>query len=476
MLKLYNTLTRKKEEFKSIEEGKVRMYNCGPTVYFYAHIGNLRSFTFADTLRRYLEYNGFEVRQVMNITDVGHMTAESLDAESGEDKMEQAMKRENKDPWEIADFYTKAFLEDCRKMNFKEPFKMPKATEHIEDMIKIIKKLIENGYAYIVNGCVYYDVSKFKDYGKLSGNTVEKLKEGAGGRVECNLDKKNHFDFALWIEDPKHIMYWKSPWGVHGYPGWHVECSVMSMKYLGDSIDIHTGGEDNKFPHHECEIAQSEGATGKKFCNYWLHIKHLLVDGEKMSKSEGNFYTLKDLLEKGFSARALRFAYLSSHYRSQMNFTLEGLKQSEETVRKLTDFMDKLKEWKDGEENTRVDNIIEEAKLNFEKEMDDDLNTPGAIAAIFDFVRKINKLMDKGEISRGNSEKIYDTMTGFDQVLGVLEKEKKELPEWAKELIEKRKRLRKEKKWEKADQVRDELKKKGIVVEDTPQGPRYRYA
>ncbi len=475
LLRLYNSLTNKKEEFKPIEKGMVSMYNCGPTVYFYAHIGNLRSFMFADTLRRYLEYKKFDVRQVMNITDVGHMTADdSLESEESQDKMEAAMKREKKDPWQIASFYTRAFIEDSKKMNFKEPFKRPRATEEIDDMIKLIESLVDKGYAYVVKGCVYYDVSKFEDYGKLSGNTVEKLKEGAGGRVGENKDKKNHFDFALWIEDPNHLMGWRSPWGEHGYPGWHIECSVMSTKYLGESIDIHTGGEDNKFPHHECEIAQSEGATGKKFCNYWLHVRHLLVDGEKMSKSTGNFYTLRDLLDMGYEPKALRLFYLKSHYRSQMNFTLDGLKQSQENLKKLHDFVDRIKECEGN--NSNVSEIIEELKKNFEKEMDDDLNTPGAISVIFDFVHDINKMMEGNLISSANSNEILNALEEIDGVLGLLKTETKELPDWAKELIEKREKFREEKEWEKADQIRYELKKKGIIVEDTPKGPRYRYS
>jgi len=475
-MKLYNSLTRKKEEFLPLEDNKVRMYNCGPTVYSYAHIGNLRSFTFADVLRRYLEYKGFHVRQVMNITDVGHMTAESLDAETGKDKMELAAKRENKDPWQIAAFYTKAFLEDSEKMNFLNPYKRPKATETIEEMIGLVEQLVKKGYAYVINNCVYFDISKFKDYGKLSGNTVEKLKQGAGGRVKNNPDKKNQYDFALWIEDPDHLMQWPSLWGEHGYPGWHVECSVMAMKYLGETIDIHTGGEDNKFPHHECEIAQSEAATGKKFCNYWLHVRHLLVNGEKMSKSKGNFYTLRDLIEKGYSPKALRFLYLKAHYRTQMNFTLDGLKEAEENLKSLWDFMDRVEEWNfDYNDNGELEGLTEGAEKGFEREMDDDLNTPGALAVVFDFVKEVNKLMDQKKLSNADSDTVYDLMTRLDQVLGVLERDKQDLPDWAEKLIEKRENFRKEKKWEEADKVRDELKEKGIVVEDTPQGPRYRF-
>ena len=464
MIKLYNTLTRKKEEFKPIEEGKVRFYACGPTVYDFPHIGNFRSFLLADIIYRYLTYRGYQVNFVMNITDIDDKTIKKSEEEGLTLK-------------EFTEKYTKIFFDGLDSMNIKHASLYPRATETVPQMIELIKKLMEKGLAYDRKDAVYYDISKFKDYGKLSRVNLEEMKTGA--RVDVDeYDKDNPADFALWKKStPEEIergICFESPWG-KGRPGWHIECSTMSTNNLGETIDIHSGGVDLIFPHHENEIAQSEGATGKKFVNYWVHGEHFLVDGEKMSKSKGNYYTLRNLIDKGFSPAALRFFFLKAHYRTQMNFNLEELKKVEETLKNLWDFMDKLNEWKDGEENTKVDHIIEEAKLNFEKEMDDDLNTPGAIAAIFDFVRKINKLMDKGEISGGNSEKIYDTMTGFDQVLGVLEKEKKELPEWAKELIEKRKKLRKEKKWERADQVRDELKEKGIIVEDTPQGPRYRY-
>jgi len=285
MLKLYNSLTKQKEIFQSLAEEKkkkklVTMYTCGPTVYDYVHIGNLRSFLVADLLRRFLEFKGYKVKQVMNITDVGHMTS---DAESGEDKMEAAARREKKDPWQIAEFFTKAFFADAQKINLKKAWKYPRATDHVKEMIKIIEKLVKNGYAYEVNGSVYFDLSKFSDWGKLSGNKLEDLI--AGARVEVISEKKNPYDFALWIKNPAHIMQWDSPWG-KGYPGWHIECSAMAMKYLGEMIDIHTGGEDNKFPHHESEIAQSEGATGKQFVRYWLHVKHLMVDGEKMSNQK----------------------------------------------------------------------------------------------------------------------------------------------------------------------------------------------
>jgi len=472
MLKVYNTLTKKKEEFKPLKDKIVTIYNCGLTVYDYAHIGNLRAYTFADILRRYIEYKGFTVKQVMNFTDVGHMFE---DVDIGEDKMEAAAKRERKDPWFIAEFYIKAFLEDSKVMNFKEPMVRPRATEHIKEMIELIQKLIKNGYAYVVNGSVYYDVTKFKDYGKLSGNTIEKLKTGAGGRVEFNPDKRNQFDFALWIIDPKHIMNWKSPWCEKGYPGWHIECSVMSMKYLGETIDIHTGGEDNIFPHHECEIAQSEGATGKQFVRYWLHVRHLMVNGEKMSKSLGNFYTLRDLLNKGYSARAFRYLMLLAHYRTSLNFTEESLKHAEETVAGLIDFMDKIQNLKiDGSYNDELHKKALETKEKFEEYMDDDLNMPQALASIFDLIRETNKTIDERKVSQKNLKEVHEQIMEFDKVLGILEHEKGKLSKEIMDLIIKREGYRKRGDFETADKIRKELAERGILVEDTPEGPRWK--
>ena len=449
------------------------MYNCGLTVYDYAHIGNLRSYTFVDILRRYLEYKGFVVKQVMNFTDVGHMFE---DVDVGEDKMEAAAKREKMNPWFLADFYIKAFLEDSKVMNFEEPMVRPRATEHIKEMIEFIQKLIEKGYAYAVKGSVYYDVTKFKDYGKLSGNTLEKLQTGAGGRVEFNPDKKNQFDFALWICDPKHIMNWKSPWCEKGYPGWHIECSTMSTKYLGETIDIHTGGEDNIFPHHECEIAQSEAANGKQFVRYWMHVRHLMVNGEKMSKSKGNFYTLKDLLSKGYSAMAFRYLMLSAHYRTSLNFTEESLKNAEETLNGLLDFMDKIRTSRiDAVYNNDLSKKVVETKKNFEKYMDDDLNVPQALASIFDLIRDTNKAIDERKVSKKNLKEVYDQIMEFDKVFGILQKEeKKELPKEIMDLIIKREGYRKRGDFEAADTVRKDLAEKGILIEDTPEGPRWK--
>ncbi|MFH1420742.1 MAG: cysteine--tRNA ligase, partial [Candidatus Aenigmatarchaeota archaeon] len=383
-IKFYNTLTKKKETFEPLSKKTVTMYNCGPTVYFYIHIGNARAFVFADTLRRWLEFRGFEVKQIINITDVGHMTMDAdIASNKGEDKLEKEAKKEKKDPWQIADFYTKAFVEDCKQLKLEEPMKLPKATEHIKEMIEIIEKLIKNKHAYVIGNNVYYDVTTFPKYGQLSGNTLEQLK--AGARLAVKDEKRNPYDFALWIHDSKHIMQWDSPWGA-GYPGWHIECSAMSTKYLGETIDIHTGGEDNIFPHHECEIAQSEGANKKTFVRYWMHTRFLLVDGEKMSKSKGNFFTVRDILEKGYSPLALRYVLVSAQYRTPMNFTFDSLKAAQNTLDKLRDFVIMVEniapaknENSAEKENKKIDEILDRTYKKIEESMDDDLNTPAAL-------------------------------------------------------------------------------------------------
>jgi len=473
MLKLHNTLTKKKELFKPLRKGIVTMYNCGLTVYDYAHIGNLRAFTFEDVLRRYLEYKGFKVRQVMNFTDVGHMFE---DVDIGEDKVEVAAKKEKKDPWSIAEFYIKVFLEDSKTMNFEEPMVRPKATDHIQEMMELTQKLIKKGYAYVVNGSVYFDVAKFKEYGKLSGNTIKKLKLGAGGRVEFNPDKRNQFDFALWINDPEHVMNWKSPWCEKGYPGWHIECSVMAMKYLGETIDIHTGGVDNLFPHHENEIAQSEAATGKKFVDYWLHNEHLLVEGGKMAKSLGNFYTLRDLVAKGYDPKTVRYLLISTHYRQQLNFTFEGLEAAKNTVERLINFVYRLVDADGMGCEEKITALMSDVQRRFEEAMDDDLNISVALAALFDFVREVNKLLDDNVLSKEEAEEVYELMMGLDKVLGVIGeiKRKERLPEEAEELIRKREEARKAMNWEVADKIREQLRSMGIIIEDTPQGVKWK--
>lgn len=468
MLKLYNSFTKKKEIFEPLYEGEVRMYNCGPTVYDYAHLGNFRSYVFEDLLRRYLKYKGYNVKQVMNITDVGHMTS---DFGFGEDKMEVAAKREKKSPEQIARFYEKTFFEDIENLNIEKAWKYPRATEHIEEMVALVKELIRKGYAYVSNRSVYYDVTEFKNYGKLSGNTLTKLKTGA--RIEVNPDKKNPWDFALWIYDPQHLMHWKSPWNDHGYPGWHLECSVMSMKYLGETIDIHTGGEDNKFPHHECEIAQSEAATGKKFVRYWLHVKHLIVEGQKMSKSKGNFYTVRDLLQKGYNPRAIRYLLLSAYYRQQLNFTFKGLESAQNTINRLDEFIENIQFYSSGYGTTRkkVSNLILETKKEFEQALDDDLNISLALGIIHDFITEMNRL----KINKKEAQKVKNLMLEFDQVLGLnLEQPKKKIvvPEEVKILIQKREEARKINDFKLADKIRQELKRRGFKIEDTPQGPK----
>ncbi|MEX0745581.1 MAG: cysteine--tRNA ligase, partial [Phycisphaeraceae bacterium] len=350
-IQFYNTLTHRLEPFEPIEPGRVSMYNCGPTVYDFAHIGNFRAFVFADVLRRFLELAGYDVQQVMNITDVGHMTEDQLADGAGEDKMQLAMARmkqakkagaltaaevaDPNDPYQIAAFYTQAFIDDARQLRLKvadEPDNLPRATDHIEQMLGMIVKLVDEGYAYVAaDGAVYFSVEKYPDYGKLSGNTLDKLRGGAGGRVsdEHQSGKRHPADFLLWKPDAKHIMKWPSPFG-EGYPGWHIECSAMALHlHHRDQIDVHTGGEDNIFPHHECEIAQSCSFTGKdRFARYWLHTRFLLVEGEKMSKSRGNFHTVRDLVARGVDPVAIRFELLKAHYRSNMNFTMKGLEDS----------------------------------------------------------------------------------------------------------------------------------------------------
>ncbi|MAH43217.1 cysteine--tRNA ligase [archaeon] len=471
-MKFYNSLTKQKEEFQSLNEKEVTMYNCGPTVYFYIHIGNARAFVFSDILRRWLEYRDYTVKQVMNITDVGHMTQdEDIDSTKGEDKLEKEARKEKKDPWQIADFYTKAFLEDSKALKIKEAFAYPKATETIQEMIELIQKLIDNGHAYVVDRNVYYDVTSFPDYGKLSGNTIEQLK--AGARLDVNEEKKNPFDFALWVHNPNHIMQWDSPWG-KGYPGWHVECSAMSMKYLGKTIDIHTGGEDNIFPHHECEIAQSEGANECEFVKYWMHTRFLLVDGEKMSKSKGNFFTVKDILEKGYSALALRYVLVSAQYRTPMNFSFASLKSAEETLARLKQFMIDLEKSGKGEENEGVNNVLIIAYKEIERSMDDDLNTPAALAAVFDAVKELTKYMEKG-IGSNNKKEIEKFMKDIEDMFGIVPAvEEQKISSEERNLIDEREEARKRKDFKTSDAIRDRLAKKGIVLEDSPDGVKWK--
>ncbi len=466
---VFNTRLHEKEPFETIEEGLVRMYNCGPTVYNRQHIGNYRSFLFADTLRRWLEYLGYDVRQVMNITDVGHLLD---DADEGEDKIEAQARREKLDPKAISEAYTAKFLEDIGALGFLPAMVYPRATDHIPEMLDIIDGLLEKGYAYQVDGNVYYDVTKFARYGELSGNRVEDLE--AGARVEVRDDKRHAADFALWKEDPLHIMKWKTHLGEHGFPGWHIECSAMARKHLGDRIDVHTGGEDNIFPHHECEIAQSEAFTGETFARYWMHAKFLQVDGGKMAKSLGNVYTLDDVSERGFSMRALRYCLIRGHYRQPLNFTWEILESSAAALSKLDDLVARLRRAA-GEQRESTDTeraALDRMRAGFEEGMNDDLNVPEAVAALFKYRGDI----EKDGVGREAASAALAFLERANGVLGVLELESEDLSTDVEAQIEARESARTAKDWAEADRIRDELLALGIVLEDTPDGVLWKRA
>lgn len=459
-LRLYNTLTRKKEVFVPVKKGHVGMYSCGPTVYWYQHIGNLRAYMFVDLLKRILFYNKFKVKHIINITDVGHLTS---DADEGEDRMEKAMKREGKNPSEIADFYFEAFDDDLRRLNFIEPEKWTKATKHIKEQIDLIKILERKGFTYQTSQAVYFDVSKFKNYGELTGQKLEDKEAGARKDVVTDQEKKNPQDFALWFftrgHFKDHIQRWNSPWGI-GFPGWHIECSAMSMKYLGNKFDIHTGGQDHIPVHHTNEIAQNEGATGRKVVNYWLHNAWLLnKDGSKISKSTGGLYILPELEKLGFEPLAFRYFCLLTHYRKPLTFTLENLKSSQNAYTRLKNIISNL------ERNKKINKKnIEVAKKQFLKIINDDLNLPKAVAFLWETLRD-EKLND--------SEK-YEIAADVDRVFGLdLVKEKKiEIPEKVKELADEREKARKDKNWKLADEIREKINKSGYIIEDTEGGAK----
>ena len=465
MLKLYSTLDKKIKKFKPLLKTKVKMYTCGPTVYDFAHIGNLRSMITADILKRTLEYNGYKIKHIKNITDVGHLTTES---QTGEDKVLKRACLEKKTPEEIANFFTAAFLKDEKKLNIIPADYFPKASDHINEMIKLIKILIKKGYAYATGGNVYFETAKFKKYGQLSGNTLKNLK--AGARVEKDNHKKSAFDFALWRKAPdNYLMKWPSPWGI-GFPGWHIECSAMSKKYLGKTFDIHTGGEDNIFPHHEDEIAQSEAANSVGPVNFWLHTRWLLVNSEKMSKSEGNFFTLPALEKRGFKPLAFRLLCLSTHWRHQLNFTLQALADADRALNKLTKFIVRIKPAKLKNHTLASDKIqskIVLTKSRFDQAINYNLDTAGAVGVVFDFIKKIKFF--KFLFTR-DRQAIYQTMLDFDRILGLgLDKIKKpttKLDLEAKKLIRKRKQLRRLGDFTKADKIRLKLEKLGVKVED----------
>jgi len=460
---LYNTYTKQKEEFKPVNGKSVTMYSCGPTVYDFAHIGNFRSYLSADFLRRTLEYLGYEVRHVKNITDVGHLTESDLD--QGEDKINKKAKEKKTTPEEIARFFEKAFLEDEVKLNIEKADFYPRATAHIAEMIQAVRALLDKGYAYEKNGAVFFDVEKFGRYGKLSGNALEKLK--LGQRVKHDSEKKHSYDFYLWRPAAKdHLMKWPSPWG-EGYPGWHIECTVMSRKFLGDTIDIHSGGEDNIFPHHENEIAQSEALTDRKFVNIWFHSRHLLIKGEKMAKSKGSFYTLADLEKKNYNPLVFRMLAFSSHYRSTLDFSFETLDQAAINLEKIKELLVRLQTISDKKIIDSTSLLAQKAKADFKQALENDLDSPKALAVILGLVKNINTLIDKNEINQAQAKAVYDLMIEFDKVLGLSLAQTEDIPEEITNLAAEREKMRKEKKWKEADEIRKKIEKKGYEISDS---------
>ncbi|OQX88633.1 cysteine--tRNA ligase [candidate division KSB1 bacterium 4484_87] len=464
-MRIYNTLSRKKDELKPLEPNKISMYVCGPTVYDYFHVGNARPFVVYDAFRRYLTYRGFEVKYVMNLTDV-------------DDKIIKKANEQGVSASEIAEKYTQAFFEDIEKLGIKKADYYPRATESIPGMIKLIEILVDKGIAYVVDGDVFYEVAKFKDYGKLSGKNIEDLKSGA--RIEVDERKKSPLDFALWKVAKPGEPYWESPWG-KGRPGWHIECSVMSMSYLGETIDIHAGGSDLIFPHHENEIAQSEGATGKPFARYWMHNGFLNIEGEKMSKSLGNFFTAREIMKK-YHPAVIRMFFLLKHYRSPINFSEERIREAQQALQRISTAMENIKlalneaGAKKIEKNGELSEAIQHLKQQAIDELDDDFNTAGALASIFDLVREANLILNKGALAGTDLydlSQIKKTIEEFDQFLGILSYSESKESSVAEAplielLIDVRKKLREAKQWALADEIRDQLLELGIELKDRP--------
>lgn len=456
MLYFYNTLSRQKEKFEPINDKKITMYSCGPTVYSYAHIGNMRAYIFMDLLRRTLKYDGYKLKGVMNITDVGHLLS---DGDDGEDKMEKAAKAQKKTPEQIAQHYTEAFFADLEKLNIGKPEVVAKATNYIDDMISYVEKLIEAGYGYEISDGIYFDISKFPKYGQLSRLKLDEQK--AGARVQVNKEKRNAHDFAIWKKaEPEHIMQWESPWGM-GYPGWHIECSVLSTKFLGNRFDIHTGGVDHIPVHHENEIAQNEALTKEQSVNYWMHGEFMLVDNGKMSKSLGNVYTVTQLNEMGYSPMVFRFFCLNAHYRKKLNFTFEGMEASKKAYNRLlvSLYTHKISNEKADEEK------LAKYKQDFADAIDDDLNVPLALGVLFTMLKE------------SPSKDYFKLALEFDKVFGLSldkckapEPEKIDVPEEVQQLVDERAAAKKEKDWAKADEIRAKITELGYAVKDTKDG------
>lgn len=462
---LYNSLTKRAVAFAPRDPGKVRIYNCGPTVYKRQHIGNMRRFLFADFLRRTLEFFGYEVRDITNITDVGHLTQDEIEA--GEDKMEKAAREEKTTPQKIAAEQIALFEQDLQALNVKPAHMYPRASAHIPHMQKLITTLIEREHAYITDSGVYFDVASFPAYGHLSGNTLEALK--AGARVEVRGEKKNPTDFALWVKNDTQLQTWDSPWG-KGYPGWHIECSAMALEYLGSNIDIHTGGEDNVFPHHENEIAQSEGATDQQFARVWMHNRHLQIGGKKMAKRDGEVITLDTLKEKGFSPLSLRLYMFAAHYRTLTDFSWEGLQEFQGHLDSLGQLLRRLKEG-----NVAAQDADQTSLKEFAVALADDMNTPKAWAVFLDTIKKINAALDAGDAAQAGA--LLPALQKMDAVVGVLsplshQLEAETTPEEIKELVAQREAHKKAKDYAKADAIRIDVEMKGYKIEDTSHGPR----
>lgn len=465
----YNTLTRQKQEFTSLSGGsKVGVYVCGPTVYSYAHIGNFRAYIAWDVLRRVLERNKFNVVHVMNITDVGHL---QNDSDTAEDKMEKAAREEKKTPQEIAQFYTHVFLQDSKKLNILPPAILCKATDHIQEMIKLIQKLEKKGLTYATPHGIYFDVQKFPSYGKISGQNLEQLR-AVRESVERDPFKKHPADFRLWqLAQPTHAMQWDSPWG-KGYPGWHIECSAMSMKYLGETFDIHCGGMDHISIHHPNEIAQSEGATGKPFVRFWLHNSFIKVDSNKMAKSLRNIYTISDLEKEGFSALDYRFLVLTAHYRSELNFTFDSLRVAQRTRATWNDFIRRVQKYDGKNVNVEMKEYLKLTQAKVDEAFNDDLNTPIALAVLSEFQRKINSWMDSNEMSKSDARQVIELLKKTNQVLDVFDFEMKEytIPAHVLKLAHEREAARKSMDWKKSDEIRSTIEKEGYLITDSKEG------
>ncbi len=463
MIDFYNTINKKKEKFIPINKDKITLYTCGPTVYNYAHIGNFRAYIFEDLLRRTLEYAGYNVFQVMNITDIDDKTIKR--------SIEDGVSLE-----ELTNKYTDAFFEDLDKLNIIRAHEYPRATKFIEQIIEMIQKLVDKGFAYQTDdNSVFFRVSQFSEYGKLANLNPDDMK--IGDRVDNDeYEKEEIRDFALWKGYKKEDgdVHWDSPWG-KGRPGWHIECSVMSTFYLGSSFDIHCGGVDNIFPHHENEIAQSKCALDDKFVNYWLHNEHLLVENQKMSKSLGNFYTIRDILDKGYKSEAIRYVLISSHYRQKLNFTMHRLDDAQKAINKLRELVRRLNEVENSiDKDSNIDEINKNFLNDFKRNLYDDLNISGSLGALFTWANKIFSLLDKNNLNKNESKKAKAILLDIDKIIGIIET-KDDITEEEKKLILLREAARKNKDWKESDRIREELSNRGIIIEDTPTGTIWKF-